>query len=262
MSVQQVVTQLIRTARQLRDIAGELEQLELKSTLVDCIGTLQELRDEIPGATDTNFEMAAAETVAAEAKPAEAKPAEANPAEQPEPASQLRDSGGMVVIEPSSDGETYGFSVGEELEPEPEEKPAKPAPVQVGPSIDELKAKDPSELTETDRTRLAEARMRELEPQHQAILKRMNDLLTEEQRVTKKKVTRAGRAAGKAAKQIQKEVIAALKLTDQQKMDMAECRKQLQEIRVEMSKQVDGLLSEDQQREIQKSIQNEQSRST
>ena len=52
-SIHESLSRLVDTARQLRDMAGELGNLELKSTIVDEISTLQEIHDALARSSAT-----------------------------------------------------------------------------------------------------------------------------------------------------------------------------------------------------------------
>ncbi|HUG91941.1 MAG TPA: hypothetical protein VML55_13970, partial [Planctomycetaceae bacterium] len=105
----------------------------------------------------------------------------------------------------------------------------------------------PAEMSEEQqRFVLAEQRILEIEPLHQAALRKMNEILTEEQRRIKAETTRAGMKAGKKGRDLQQSVMAALGLSAEQQQRMAAARKELLDVRQAIGRQVEGLLSKDQ----------------
>ena len=258
MAVKTMIEKLIEVAQELRKVAIESDRSDLKWKVVEQLSELMELRDSLqtqgePDAavTETPSEMPADNTVVDKSKDDEA-------ARTTTEGSETLEEGGMVVIQPSSDGETYGISqdsnsgISEAADPIPvEASEAMSTPTsETAREYNNLEA--PSENSE-----LAEQRIRELEPRHRAILERMNNILTEEQKVVKRSVTLEGRAAGKQTKQIQKEVLSAIRLTEKQTTLMAALRQELKEIREQIAAQVDGLLSPEQKHELQKRIARE-----
>jgi hypothetical protein len=101
-------------------------------------------------------------------------------------------------------------------------------------------------LSEEQRVSLAEQRIAELEPLHQAALRKMNEILTDDQRRVKAEATRTGMKAGKKGRDLQQSVMAALQLTGDQQQRMAAARKELLEVRQAIGRQVEGLLSKEQ----------------
>ena len=255
MAVESMIDTLIEVAQELRKVAIESDRSDLKWKVVEQLSELMELRDSLrsqdePDAsvTGTHFEITPDDTVI-ESPNEDASAKEAG---------DLLEEGGMVVIQPSSDGETYGISQDSKSDIPEAADPisAKANEEMSAPNSKTSHKGNSSEAPSTD-CELAEQRIRELEPRHQAILERMNNILTEEQKVVKRSVTLEGRAAGKQTKQIQKEVLSAIHLTEKQAKLMAAKRQELKEIREQIAAQVDGLLSPEQKQELQKRIARE-----
>ena len=266
----------LESARKLRDIAGELNSLELKSQIIDQIGLLQDARDQLQLIKDgaDPKDAAKAEKVVAEAK-ASLKTAEE----------------GRVFLAASSDGETYSFNVGGPDTEEPESKDIKPvtetpkegeasekaksdddgkaksetdakitlaeamrkkaAVAAVGDSrLDLLKMPDSVKLTVEQQAKIAELRIKKLEPKHQAAVKKVNDILTDEQRKAKVVAIKAAKEAGKSGKELQQAVQVAVKLTDEQKQLMTTARKELQNMRTEIASQINEMLTDEQRAAI------------
>lgn len=221
MALMEHISSVIKSARELKNIAGEIGNIELKSRLLDEIDKLQELRESLAGSGELAQHTAPQETA------------------KRSPATLLQDvetsDVTAHVIQPDAAGDTY--DIHSDFDDD-----------------DAVTVSDDSSEQQAERFHLAETLLRKLEPQHQAILKRMNDVLTEEQQFRKQTLTREGQAAGKPPNLIQQEVMAALKLTDKQRQLLAAARKELHDIREEIAQQLDGLLTDDQHRRLQKKI--------
>lgn len=230
MSLSEHISDVIKSARELKKIADEMGNIELKSRLLEEIDRLQELREA----------LAESGELAAFADPQE------NPPPLPAPVSEpATDDSAFHVIKPDDKGETYEIHIDGGAADEAVATEAKP---------DELPPDKPSTDSQEERFRLGEAVLRKLEPQHQRILKQMNDILTDEQKFRKQSLTREGQAAGKSANEIQQAVLTSLELTEKQQQLLAVARKELHDIRAEIARQVDGLLTAEQRRRLQKSI--------
>ena len=75
-------------------------------------------------------------------------------------------------------------------------------------------------------------------------------VLTDDQKAARKAAQKAGKDAGKKGPEIQADVTAALKLTDDQKKKMDEAQKALDAARGEMNKAIAALLTDDQARAL------------
>jgi hypothetical protein len=224
MSLSEHISSVIKSARKLKKIADETGNIELKSQLLDEIDKLQELR----------------EALAESGELAQFHPPQETAHTGPAPFVQEPESSDVAhIIQPAAAGETY--DIHSSLDDDDDDP-------------DRVALSDDASEQQAERFHLAETILRKLEPKHQAILKKMNDVLTEEQQFRKQTLTREGQAAGKPSNQIQQEVMAALDLTDKQRQLLATARKELHDIREEIAQQLDGLLTDDQRRRLQKKI--------
>ena len=215
-SIQQSVTRLIETARQLRRIADELSNVELKAKIVDEISNLQDIRDALADSGDATVDLPAA---------ASQETAEPEPDSTPEKLTALGDNS-MSVYTPAKNAGTYALTE-EEEEPEVVEEP-----------VDEIeKESTPTDDPEHAAKRAAQAEkvIAELEVILQDAIHAMNSTLTPEQKKIKVRETKAGEAAGKSAAEIRNAVYAAMKLTDEQKIRISDSRKQIQQLRASIA---------------------------
>ncbi|MBW3539605.1 MAG: hypothetical protein KY476_04985 [Planctomycetes bacterium] len=234
MSVLESLRELVECAKALRACADEVGATAIKERLVDELLRLQELRESLITA-----DAAAAVAITPAAK-------------QP----VLISNGGPATFqfEPSATNETYSLV----LEQSPHESAAAARPsagdTQLMDASDTVElavsavpaSAEAKELTESERFALAEQRIADLEPLHQAALRRMNDLLTEGQRRRKAEATRAGVKAGLKGRALQQAVMDALDLSPQQQQAMTAARKELHDCRQAIARQVEGLLSKEQ----------------
>ena len=105
-------------------------------------------------------------------------------------------------------------------------------------------------LTEEQTTKLDEIK-KEFTPKFQALGKKGNDVLTKEQRTARRDAQKAAKEAGKKGKELRAEVEAALKLTDEQKKQMAEIKTETDKLRSEMETKVVALLTDDQKSQVE-----------
>jgi hypothetical protein len=231
MSMLKNIAALIDSAKTLRQIAEEQENLELKSRIVDEISKLQEIREQVhAGGAQT------------------APPGLTNAGAGEDPAPGLLDNQSHAVrLEPPKDSDTYSIAANEETDKATDESSDTDVDIPIATG-----AQDTEELTEEQRFMLAESRIAELEPLHQSILRKMNDVLTDDQKRTKSVASKAGRKAGLAGKELQKSVMTALLLSEEQQQQMVEARKELQRVRMAIAKQVEGLLDKGQLDEVLK----------
>ena len=110
------------------------------------------------------------------------------------------------------------------------------------------------QIPEDERMRLAEDWIRELEPLHQAALKKMNQILSDEQKQKKAEATRSGIESGLSRKELQQSVLEALNLTNQQRDQMTAAKTELQQVLTAMDRQVQGLLTKEQLERLLKKI--------
>jgi hypothetical protein len=229
MSLSESISRVIKSARELKTIADKLGNFEIKSRLLEEIDRLQELREALA----ESGEIAQFSLRQENPDPSQVQPHE--------PSSS--DSATHVIL-PAVEGETYKIHVDGNSSNEV---------VTADATQEESTSNKPSE-DEEERYRRGEAVLRKLEPQQQRIIKKMNDILTDEQKIQKQTLSREGQAAGKSAAAIQQEVLASLDLTDKQKQLMAVARKELHDIQAEIVRQVDGLLTVEQRKRLQKMI--------
>lgn len=242
------ITRLIDIARRLRSIAEELKNVELKSQLVDEISTLQELRDSL-GNGDTQTIPVVAAAVPAETTPENTPAGEHGHGRHDSgnhhgrPARLLGDSS-MKVLEPTGDTDTYSLHI---------EAPAPPAPVAqtngAGPAS-VTKPVQPATPSPEELAREAEAKIAELEPLQQSLIRRMNEILTPEQTRARAVATREAKDSGKTGRDAQQHVFDALHLTAEQKVQWAAARKDLQAVREQIAQQVALLMTDDQKQRI------------
>lgn len=76
--------------------------------------------------------------------------------------------------------------------------------------------------------------------------KKANSVLSAEQRKARAEAVKAAKEAGKKGKAIQEAASAALKLTDEQKSQMAEARKEMASLRKEIRGKISELLTDEQ----------------
>lgn len=238
MTALDTISSLIDSAKRLRAIADELGQVDLKSRILGEIGRLQELREQ----------LGSGEAFSPAAKATDHPPATRSklPGLEGSPYARLK---------PSSDGETYALAGSD---------PEADAWEEAGSDSDDLSdtkfgitatsdtAQIPTsqaqfkDLPEEERIKIAEQRIAELEPLHQAALKNMNEVLTPRQAAIKVAATKKGLAAGRRGKILQEGVMAALQLSEEQQQQMADARRELREVRLAIAKEVEGLLSKEQ----------------
>ena len=239
--IQTSIGRIIKAARRLRDVAGELGQLDLKAEIIDEISDLQELRDEL---AEGHSSADDASTHAQETAPVASKPG------------TLADNT-MAVFQPSGETGTYGIA----SEPEPvEAEPEEPEPDAAETDSEDASstAEAAAAATETPRKQearrrraeLAEQRIAELESLHAVAANRVNSVLSPEQNKIRVKATKAARAEGKTGHEAHQFVYAAMKLTNEQRNNLAAARKELNSIRIAIGTEVAFLLDEDQKKRI------------
>ena len=254
MSLLDSVSGLMKSAKNLRTIAENLGNVELKSQIVDEMLQLQEIREQLTATAPTNGDGEAAAT-----------PPDR---EEKDKALSFDDNDKFAHFEPSDDGETYGLHAdGEGPNPNSNATPTPPESAVISsaktdadiPTDTASKSDSPvgsqfADLSEGDRFRLAEENIRDLEPLNLAALNKMNSILTDGQKKKKAAATKVGIRANKKGRELQQSVMAAIDLDDEQKEQMAEARSELQRIRTAISKQVEGLLTPEQTTQLLKDL--------
>lgn len=247
--VQSSIGRIIESARRLRDIAGEMGQIDLKAEIIDEISTLQEIRDDVSDESNASQEDTATIAVSTQ---------------------KLGDNA-FAVIQPSAGADTYGIAPEPEPESElePKAEPDNEESSKVDASGDEEKTgssdvdktadegseaeKKLPEMTEEERAKraaMAQMRISELEPLHAVAAKKVNEVLTPEQNKIRARATKAAREAGKSKQELRQFVYAAMKLTDEQKTQLNDARKELKSVRAAIAEEVEFLLDADQKKQI------------
>lgn len=105
----------------------------------------------------------------------------------------------------------------------------------------------PAQITLTDeqKTKLKEVRD-EFEPKVKEVVQKQSEILTAEQKQTRREVIKSAKAAGKKGKDLQAEITAALKLTDEQKKKQEEVGKELKDLNAQIREKVSTFLTEEQ----------------
>jgi hypothetical protein len=105
----------------------------------------------------------------------------------------------------------------------------------------------PTEITLTaeQQTKLADVK-KEFEPKLQEVVKKQNEILTPEQKKARQEAMKTAKAAGKKGKELQADVAAAVKLTDEQKKKQEEVGKELKDLNGKVREQISGFLTAEQ----------------
>jgi hypothetical protein len=235
-TIQQCVTRLIETARRLRKIADELNNVELKTQIIDEISSLQDIRDALADSADSNVDLSA-NMVQKAAEPDFATPDKA----------KALGENAMNVYTPAENAGTYALT---EEEPEVVEETVDETEEETVDETEEESpaANDPEHAAK--RAVQAEKAIAELEVILQDAIHTMNSILTPEQKTIKVRETKSGEAAGKSAAEIRNAVYAAMKLTDEQKVHISDSRKQIQQIRASIAEELTWLMDDEQRDKI------------
>jgi Spy/CpxP family protein refolding chaperone len=109
------------------------------------------------------------------------------------------------------------------------------------------------ELT-TDQKAKLEKLQKEFLPKIQQALRKMDSVLTDEQRKARAETIQAGQEAGKKWAEIEKNIHAAVKLADAQKAKMEEFRQELGELNKSLTEKIQGLLTPEQKEQLEKKL--------
>ncbi len=239
----EMVQSLIDSAKRLRSIADELGNVEIKARILDDLVALQEYREQMMSSSDVGAPPAAQHSPP--------------PLRDPNPSSESRkllpqgNASQYARLDAATDIETYTLAFAtEEPAPPPVPAPSAETPKDAAGTKTTPAAAVATPPTDAEKFALAEQKIAELEPLHQAILKKMNDVLTPEQQTAKLAATKKGRTAKLTGKALQDAVVAALQLTDAQQQRLAQAKHELHQVRLAISKQVEGLLSKEQLEEM------------
>lgn len=107
------------------------------------------------------------------------------------------------------------------------------------------KVDDLSDLTAEQKEKIA-AIKKEHEPKVAAAAKKVNESLTPEQRRARQEAQKAAKTSGKKGKEAQAEVLAAMKLTDEQKKAYDAAQKELDDANSALRTALSGVLSDEQ----------------
>ncbi|MHB1038335.1 MAG: hypothetical protein ACYC35_20805 [Pirellulales bacterium] len=108
-----------------------------------------------------------------------------------------------------------------------------------------------SNLTDEQKSKLAALR-KEIGPKVAEATKKLDGILTDEQKKARTEAQQAARAAGKRGAEARAAVEAAVKLTDEQKTKTAEARKALAELTKGIEEKVNAILTDAQKEELKK----------
>ena len=273
------VSRLTDCAKKLRAIADELNSVEIKSEIVDQIILIQEIREEIlthgedagmlrtdqpaPSNSNSNSKLNANAGLVRVEPPSESEtygfvkepepepePPPAEPAPKPVPDGQ--ESGESSDGESNSDTptDTDAESSDKPAEDKSDSTESEESSEQEKSETEEAPSEPDDGMTPEQRAVMAEMRISELEPLQQAVVKRMNDILTPEQKKLKSANTKVGQKKGLSGKQLQQFVISSLELSEEQQTKMTSARKELHDLRVEIKRHVANLLTDEQRAAI------------
>lgn len=260
MATLDTIVSLIDSAKQLKAIAEESGNVEIKARVLDVIVQLQEIREQVITGGHPPRELASG---------TDTPP----PSSVEIPVTVSQDWGEAVAqparLEPSGEIETYSL-VADSATPESEASDADSSPEAAeAASAEETGKKSKSgtkkkkseteskadsngepapeaDLSPEEKVALAEQRIAALEPLHRAALKKINDALTPEQAARKVAATKKGLASGLKGKALQEAVVKALGLTEEQEKIISEGKQDLHKVRLAIGHQVKGLLSKEQ----------------
>lgn len=111
----------------------------------------------------------------------------------------------------------------------------------------------PETVTPTEEQKAKiEAINKEYTPKFRALAKKGSDALTAEQKTARREAMKKAKEAGKKGKELQSEVESAMKLTDEQKEQLAKVKAETMKLRQEMEGKVVALLTPEQKAELPK----------
>lgn len=259
-SVSESIGRIITSARQLRQIADELGNIELKSQIIDEISTLQEIRDELVEEGGSQVSSSGDITAAALTAKVADEPAAEEPAGDGG-SLKLDADAKFAVIAPSNDGETYGIGSlgpgGDDASDDESDEADETSSEAEGDSEDSSESEESGEeakkepakpskpkMSPEERARI-EMRIADLEPLALDAQRRLDAVLTPEQKQIKSQATKAGRESGKSGRDLQLYVHKAMKTTPEQRHQLSEARKDLARIREAMDKELAALAEDE-----------------
>lgn len=104
-------------------------------------------------------------------------------------------------------------------------------------------------LTAEQKTKLDEVK-KEFESKVKEVVKKQNDILTADQKKARAEAAKTAKAAGKKGKDLQADVDAALKLTDEQKKKTEEVGKELKALNAQIREKITSFLTDDQKAQL------------
>ncbi|MFP6765440.1 MAG: hypothetical protein VB858_17565 [Planctomycetaceae bacterium] len=232
-SIHESLSRLVDVARRLRDAADVVGNLDLKSQIVDEISVLQDIHDVLAASSDTSIDLPVTPAT---------QTSETTPSTTAKPLGKEA----MSVYRPRKYIGTYALS-GDDDETEttpgdqsevPDQAPAKEATGDTGAEA-------------SDRAAQAEQTIAELEQVLQSAIRSMNSVLTTEQKRIKVRETKAAEGSGLSAAELRNRIYAAMNLTDEQKIQIADGRKQISDIRASISEELTYLMDDEQREKIQ-----------
>ena len=121
--------------------------------------------------------------------------------------------------------------------------------------IDKLRgAMEELDLTDEQNEQLKKLREK-LGPQFKGVFGKMQDVLTEEQKIAGEEAMRAAKEAGKKGRDFFQAIEASLKLTDEQKEKMDKLAPEIRALQREMMKEIRGILTPEQQEKLKAKMQ-------
>ena len=132
-----------------------------------------------------------------------------------------------------------------------EKRKGKAAKKPPAPAIEALRMIEKLDLTADQKAKIEEIR-KECGPKVAEAQKKLDEILTAEQRRARAEAAKEAKAAGKKGKEAQQAVDEAMKLTDEQKDKMAEARKAMAALQKEIRGKVMDLLTAEQKENLKK----------
>lgn len=114
-------------------------------------------------------------------------------------------------------------------------------------------------LTDEQKTKI-EALKTEYAPKVKDAMKKMDDVLTADQKKARDEVLKADKAAGKKGPEVRKDVEAALKLTDEQKTKKEAAKNEMKTLQKDVRGKVIALLTPEQQEQVKKNHESHKSK--
>jgi len=231
-SIQESLSRLVETARQLRDIAGELGNLDLKSQIVDEISNLQDIHETLARSGDTSVDLPVT---------TDPPPPVTNHGTLPKP---LGDDS-MSVYTPAENAGTYALSGDTEASAD-----AEPETITASDHTGPPESATDTAADTSQRATQAEETIAQLEQILQSTIRSMNSVLTVEQKRIKVRETRAAEGTGLTAGELRNRIYAAMMLSDEQKAQIASARKQISELRASIAEELTHLMDDEQRAKV------------